>query len=173
MNELPTQLEFPLTLRVPRSAFVVVAPEPATVTQKTVQNHFGLPPTMFKQLVRDGLIPAKRVGRLIFASYDDVRRVLTEGAAAKARFESKLKSATSSSAKERPMSIDSAQAYLHSARTRREKRDREKEIAAKAWELMGAYGSKLDDNSPNPKHDEALFEHGERLLLLSIGLQLK
>ena len=79
--------EFPLRLRVPKTAFVVVAPEPATVTQRTVEQHFGIPPRLYKSMVRDGLFPTKRIGRLIFAKYEDVKREVTEGAYARAAVE--------------------------------------------------------------------------------------
>ncbi len=151
----------------------MVAPQPATVTQRTVERHFGVPPRMFKQMVRDGLIPTKRIGKLIFAAYEDVKRVVTEGAVAQTRVEKTLKAAVADPVTQGPMSVDAAQAYLDAAGAPREQRQRRKDIGAKAWELMHAHGKKLDDDSPNPKHNEALYEHGERLLLLTMGVRLK
>lgn len=173
MNDLPEVVEIPLKLRVPRSMFVVAAPVPATVTQKTAEQHFGTPPRLFKEMARDGLFPVKRMGRLIFAAYDDVKRAVTEGAVARSRVEKAIEAAVDEPESDAPMSIDAAHSYLESARTSQEQRERKKEIEAKAWELMHAYGEKLDDDTPNPKHHKAKYEQGMDLLLATMGLQKK
>lgn len=38
-----------LTLRVPKSALTMLAPLPATVTQHTVEHHFGIPQRLYVQ----------------------------------------------------------------------------------------------------------------------------
>lgn len=172
MKTLQNLYEFPLTLRVPKNAFVLVAPEPATVTQRTVDQHFGIPPTTYKRMVRDGFFPTKRIGRLIVASYDDVKRALTEGAVARAQLHDAVKSAETKEDKE-PMSVEAARAYMQSSRTKAEERERKKEIDAIASELLHKYGETLDDDSPNPNHDPRLEQHGTDLLLASMGLRRK
>jgi hypothetical protein len=166
MIDLPEQFEFPLTLRVPRTAFVVVAPEPATVNQKTAEQHFGIPPRLFKRMVREGLFPVKKIGRLIFAAYDDVKRAVTEGAVARSRVEKAVEAAIAEPEKAAPMSIEAARTYFESARTPRERRERKREIEATAWKLWRTYDEKLADGSPNPKYDKALVDHGTGLLLV-------
>lgn len=173
MTELPDLIELPLKLRIPRSAFVIVAPEPATVTQKTAEQHFGIPARLYKEMVRDGLFPTKRIGRLIFAAYEDVKRAVTEGAVARRRVAEAIQRVVEEPEAEPAMSVDAARAYLDSSRTPVERRERKKDIEAKAWELMQKYGAKVDDDSPNPKHNQALYEQGMDLLLATVGLQKK
>ena len=168
MKTLPEHFEFPLTLRVPKSAFVVVAPEPATVTQHTAEQHFGIPVRTYKKMVLDGLFPTKRMGRLIFASYDDVRRAVTEGAVAQDRVRKAIES-TERHPDDAPMSVEAALSYVASARTPAEKRAREHDIQEIAFELSGKYGEKLDDDSPNPQYDARLSRHAADLLAASIG----
>jgi hypothetical protein len=80
MFETDDEREIAITLRVPRGAFVIKPPPPATVTQRTVEQHFGLSARRFRAMARDGRFPVKRIGVLLFAVYDDVYRALTEGA---------------------------------------------------------------------------------------------
>ncbi len=47
---------------MPRSAFVIVAPEPASVTQKTVEQQFGIPALAYRRMARDGLFPTNWCG---------------------------------------------------------------------------------------------------------------
>ncbi len=103
--------EFPLTLRVPRDAFVVVAPEPATVTQRTVEQHFGIPPRLYKRMVREGLFPVKRLGHLILAAYADVKRAVTEGATSQARADRAGRPSIAAPGKEDPIAVVAARAY--------------------------------------------------------------
>ena len=72
--------EVAIVIRVPRSALTSVAPVPATVTQHTVEQHFGIPKRAYTRLLKSGLVPFKNIGRLKVASYEDVRRAVTEGA---------------------------------------------------------------------------------------------
>jgi hypothetical protein len=154
------------------SAFVLVAPPPATVTQRTVEQHFGVTPRLFKEMVREGLVPSKRIGHTIFVAYEDVRRAVTEGAEARQRVARAIERVVGAPAAA-PMAIDAAFEYLGSARTRAERIARKKEITSKAHELMLRYGSTLADGSANPEHDARLDEHGERLLLATAGLRFK
>jgi hypothetical protein len=166
MDSVTDIYEFPLTLKVRKSAFVMVAPPPATVTQRTVEQHFGVTPRMFKQMVRDGMLPAKRIGHMIFVAYDDVRRVVTEGAEARQRVTHDLTRAVEGE-EDAPMSIEAAKEYLASARTMSEFRERRKEIERESHELTRKWSPTLDDESPNPAYDERLYDHGIRLLLVT------
>ncbi len=105
------EYEFPLTLRVPKKAFVIVASPPATVTQRTSELHFGIPPRLYREMYRDGLFPAKRLGRLIFAAYDDVKHAVTAGAVARAKVEQAIEAAVVDPEHDAPMSIESARTY--------------------------------------------------------------
>jgi hypothetical protein len=165
METSPDEYEFPLTLRVPRKAFIVVAPPPATVTQRTVEQHFGMPPRAFKRIVRDGLLPSKRVGRLIFVTYDDVRRVVTEGAVARERVEKAVERAVEQPSGEVMPSEGETRRYLCSARTPAELRQRKKEIQARGWELERKYGQKLDNGRRNPNYDKTLYNIGSFMSL--------
>lgn len=71
---------------VPRSFFTIAAPVPATVTQHSVFDHFGVPPRDYLRLARAGAFPTKRLGRLRAARYDAMLEYLTEGAKAEVRF---------------------------------------------------------------------------------------
>jgi hypothetical protein len=173
MNDQNTPYEFPLMLRVPRSAFTIVAAEPATVTQRTVEQHFGVPPRLYKEMARDGLFPTKKIRRLIFAAYNDVKRVLTEGAVARSRVNEALAEAAAAPEPDPIMTAASAHAYLDSARSPQEQRARKQELEAQASETMSAYGPKLDDGSPNPKHDKRLYEQGMDLFLAALGVGKK
>jgi hypothetical protein len=159
METEPDQYEI-LTLRVPKKAFVVVAPPPATVTQRTAEQHFGLPPRAFRKLVREGLFPAKRVGRLIFATYEDVRRVVTEGAVAQAKVNRAIERAAEGPEAGAIDSEGEARRYLSSARTPAELRQRKKEIQAKGWDLERKYRQKLDNGRRNPNFDKTLYNIG-------------
>jgi len=64
LAELDPDQVVAITLRVPRKLFMMVAPPPATVTQRTVMQHFGIPPRAYLDLVRDGTIAVKRIGHL-------------------------------------------------------------------------------------------------------------
>ena len=169
MKSLPEHFEFPLTLRVPRSAFTIVAPEPATITQHTAEQHFGIPASVYKRMVRDGLFPTKRIGRLIFASYDDVKRAVTEGAVAQERVQKAVELAERHP-DEAPMSVEAALAYVASGRTLTEERARQQEIQRLAFDLSSKYGEKLDDESPNPHYDARLSRHATDLIAASMGL---
>lgn len=162
------EYEFPLTLRVPKKAFVIVAPPPATVTQRTSELHFGIPPRLYREMYRDGLFPAKRLGRLIFAAYEDVKRVVTEGAAARAPVERVVDAAVADPEHDAPMSVESARTYLETARTKKERQDRKKEVQAIATDLMRKYDPTLEDGRPNPNHDKKLSEHAMSLWTICI-----
>jgi hypothetical protein len=66
-----------------------------------------------------------------------------------------------------------AQAYLASAGTPHQQRERQKEVEAQGWDLVQKYGATLDDDSPNPKHDKALYDRGMELILVTMGLRRK
>jgi hypothetical protein len=173
MDDPTTPYELPLTLRVPRSAFTIIAPPPATVTQRTVEQHFGVPPRLYKEMARDGLFPTKKIGRLIFATYEDIRRVLAEGAVARVRLNKDLAEAAAAPEQDPIMTASAAHAYLESARNAQEQRARKKELEAQASDAMNAYGPKLDDGSPNPKHDKRLYDQGMDLFIAALGILRK
>lgn len=173
MTDLAEQFELPLTLRVPRSAFVIVAPQPATVTRRTVEQNFGIPPRMYKDMARNGVFPSKRIGHMVFAAYDDVKRAVTDGAARRKQPDEAVRSAVTDPEVKVVMSADAALRYLASARTPREKRERKKEVSSLAWELMTGNEPTLADGSPNPKHDKGRYDHGTALILATMGLVLK
>ena len=160
-------LELPLTLRVPRSTFVLVAAPPATVTQKTAEAHFGIPERAFKTMARDGLFPVKRIGRLLFASYDSVRNAVTQGAEQRARFTRAIDAAAREPAKE-PIAIEEATRYMETAVTPREFRQRRDEINAIASDLLSKFDEKLEDGSPNPNYDKRLHDHAYSLYYRAI-----
>ncbi|MFI5297519.1 MAG: hypothetical protein ACHREM_05420 [Polyangiales bacterium] len=155
----PTEFhEFPLTLRVPKSAFVVVAPPPATVTQRTVEQHVGITPRAFKRLVRDGRLSAKRLGHLIVVDYEEIRRVLTDGAEVRKPLKRDVEKVEVAPDDE-PMSIAAAEAYMSTAMSTAERKTRKQEVLDLAGDLAVRYGPTLEDGSPNPNHDKRLFEH--------------
>jgi hypothetical protein len=170
--ELDEDQDIAITLKVPRKLFVVVAPPPATVTQRTVTQHFGIPPRVYLDLVRDGRIAVTKLGQLRVAAYEDVRRVLTEGAEARARIQRAVRPAA-----EQPPDpdqvLEDATRYLDSAPTSREARQRKQEIQARAWELDRLYRGQLPDGSPNPQANHDLYELSDRLLLLAAGVRFK
>ena len=116
-------------------------------------------------MVTDGLFAAKRIGRLVFSRYEDVKRALTEGATARTKLE---KASSPRTVKEAPIrSLEAARLYLEMARSPRERRERKTEIEEKAWELIQTYGEKLSDDSSNPRHDKMLYDHGMDLVLVA------
>lgn len=68
-----------VTVAIPKSALTVIAPLPATVTQKNCFGCFGISPDDFLRMAgRDFPILAK--GKLRIARYADVEAALTRGA---------------------------------------------------------------------------------------------
>ncbi len=146
-----------VTIRIPKSLFVMVAPPPATVTQKTAEQHFGITPRSYKAMVRDGFFPVKKIGKTIFASYDDVKRVVTEGAVARSKVDKAL--AHDAAAPEAlPMGPEEVTQYIEAARTPKEAKERSDEVWKMFRELHVKYGETLDDGSPNPNHNERMLE---------------
>jgi hypothetical protein len=168
MAEAPDVYEFPLKLRVPKGAFILVSPPPATVTQRTVEQHFGITPRAFKKLVREGAFAAKRIGQLIVVAYDDVHRALTEGAQVHARAQP-VSQQTEGTVRDEGMSVAAARAYLASATTAAEHRARKKEILDISGELSSRFAEKLEDGTPNPEFDKARFNHGIDLAIATAG----
>ena len=144
--------EFPLTLRIPSSAFIVPTP-PATVTQLTVEQHFGIPPGICRNMIREGLFPARKIGRLFFAAYDDVKLAVTKGAIGT---HSRLATLGSFEEPKAEEVAEEVVGYLTPSNAVGAKRERRQATADDAWDLIRAYGEKLADGSPNPKHDAAL-----------------
>lgn len=161
--------EIEIPIRVPRALFVQVAAPPATVTQRTAEQHFGIPRRMFLDMVRAGRFPAKRIGKLLFASYKDVRRVVTEGAEAQVRGREAL------SRKETADDLDAAVAealrYIEAAATTRETRARKREVAGRGWQLVAAHEEVGPDGTRNPGWDQRLYDHGLELVLASAGVR--
>jgi len=61
----------------------IVAPLPATVTQRTCLEHFGITPRDYLRFIAEGAFPASVKGKLRVARYADVEGYLTEGAKVK------------------------------------------------------------------------------------------
>lgn len=59
----------------------IVAPPPATVTQRNCFEHFGISKSDYLRMVADGAFPVRPDGQLRIAAYDDVKAYLTTGAA--------------------------------------------------------------------------------------------
>lgn len=70
-----------ITVQIPASAIVAVAPRPATVSQRTVELHFGIPKATYLDMARRGVFPTTRVGRLRIARYEDVEAAVVPGGA--------------------------------------------------------------------------------------------
>jgi hypothetical protein len=165
MRDADDQYEFPLTLRVPKTALVLVSPAPATVTQRTAEQHFGIPRRAFLRMVRDGLFPAKRVSQLVFAAYEDVRRAVTEGAVARTTMERAVERTVEELKIDELTSEDEARRYLTAARTPAELGQRKREVAAKGRELERKYGRKLDNGRRNQSYDKTLYNIGSFMSL--------
>ena len=163
--------EVAVTIRIPKSLFVLTAPPPATVTHKTVEQHFGITPRKFRQMASDGMFPVKKLGREMFAAYEDVRRVVTEGAVARARVQRAVERAASEPVVAGPMSLREAYQYMDSSRDRRELRARKGEVAEMGGELSRRYGKTLPDGTPNTDANEELAALGLRLLLAGQGIR--
>jgi hypothetical protein len=67
------------------------------------------------------VFPTKRIGRTVFAAYDDVKRVLMADAATREQF---LRSFKTAGETPNEVSLKAAIAYLDGARTREERRKR-------------------------------------------------
>jgi len=63
----------------------IVAPLPATVTQRTCLEHFGIAPADFLRFAADGAFAVTERGKLRVARYADVEAYLTEGARVRAK----------------------------------------------------------------------------------------
>lgn len=165
--------EFP-TLRVPKSAFVVPTP-PATVTQRTAEQHFGIPSRAYRKMIRDGLFPARKIGRLLFAAYDDVKLAVTTGAVGtRLASRSSLDEANDEAVAEEvvgylaPTSVVASSVRVSKGAAKSEP---QRATADLAWELIRAYGEKLPDGSTNPGHDAALLRQGFDMLFATVGLR--
>lgn len=158
--------EITIVLRVPKSAFTTIAPVPATVTQHTVEQHFGIPKRAYVRMIKDGLFPFKKMGRLKIAMYEDVRRVATEGAAAKTCI-AHVARRMSTLTRPDPQLHAECERYLESARSRRELRERKTEVLNLGGDISFEHRPTLDDGEPNPNADKALFDFGMSLCTLS------
>lgn len=67
-----------ITVRIPASSIVAVAPRPATVTQRTCELHFGICSRLYLKMAKSGRFPTTLVGRLRVAKYEDVEAALTQ-----------------------------------------------------------------------------------------------
>ena len=155
-----------VTIRIPKSLFVMVAPPPATVTQRTVEQHFGITPRSYKSMVRDGMFPVKKIGKTIFASYEDVKRVVTEGAVARSKVDKAL--AHDAAAPEAlPMGPEEVTRYIEAARTPKEENERRDSIRQMIHELHARYDETLEDGSPNPNHNLRMQKLASELRIAS------
>ena len=161
----PVSLTF--TTTVPKSLFTVAAPLPATVTQHSVFEHFGVSSRDYMRMARSGAFPTKRLGRLRVASYGALLEYLTEGAKAEVRFKEAVGAAPAASrASPDPRAQAEAVNWLASSRTYADYRARSAEIARQGWDLQNRFGPKLWDGEhdqtgrPNPDYDKALYEQG-------------
>lgn len=167
------QVAVTFTTTVPRSLFTVAAPLPATVTQHSVFEHFGVPPKDYMRLARTGAFPTKRLGRLRVASYATLLEYLTEGAKAEVRFKETVASAPQQHGDPKPLpdprAREEAIRWLSLSRTHADYRARSEQIASKGWDLQNRFGPKLWDGEhdetgrPNPDYDKALYEQGLEL----------
>lgn len=155
-----------VTIRIPKSLFISIAPPPATVTQKTVERHFGITPRSYKAMVRDGLFPVKKIGKTIFASYDDVKRVVTEGAVARARVDRAVDH-DAADPEALPMGPEEVVRYIDAARTPKEAKERRDSIRQMIHELHVRYDETLQDGSPNPNHNVRMQELASELRIAS------
>ena len=163
--------EIAITIRIPKALFVMHAPPPATVTHKTVEQHFGITARKFRRMASDGMFPVKKVGRELFASYEDVRRVVTEGAVARAKVQRAVERAASQPAVAGPMSLREAYQFMDSSRDPRELRARKREVAQLGGELRRRYGETLPDGTPNTERNEELAALGLHLVLAGQGIR--
>jgi hypothetical protein len=83
MRKAPAREYVEATIRLPSDA--IVAARPATVTQRTCLEHFGLSKRDYLRLVARGAFPVHAEGMLRIARYGDVERYLTESAAPRRR----------------------------------------------------------------------------------------
>lgn len=163
--------EIAITIRIPKALFVMHAAPPATVTHKTVEQHFGITPRKFRRMASEGMFPVKKVGRELFAAYEDVRRVVTEGAVARAKVQRAVERAESEPAVAGPMSLREAYRYMDSSRDKGELRARKREVAEMGGELRRRYGRTLPHDTPNPEFNEELAALGLHLLLAGQGIR--
>lgn len=73
-----------VTVRLPRSAFVSNAPRPATVTQRSCMEHFGISKRDFLRMA-GRRFPVSKIGHLRIARYSDVEAALMHDATMKKR----------------------------------------------------------------------------------------
>ena len=129
------------TTMVPKSVFTVAAPLPATVTQHSVFEHFGVPAKDYMRMARAGAFPTKRLGRLRVANYATFLEYLTEGAKAEVRFKEAvavaLEKSGTSKPSPNPRAREEAVNWLASSRTYADYRARSEEIARRGWDLQG------------------------------------
>lgn len=155
-----------VTIRIPKALFIMNAPPPATVTQKTVEQHFGITPRAYKAMVRDGMFPVKKIGRAIFSAYDDVKRVVTEGAQLRKRVDLEV-SGDAAHPERLPMGPQEVIRYIEAARTPKEEKERREEMSKMIFGLCSKYGEKLDGGSPNPNRNDCLHQQAIELLAAS------
>lgn len=160
------------TANVPQSLFTTALPPPATVTQHSVFEHFGIPPKDYLRLAREGAFPTSRRGRLRIARYDVLLERLTDDAKAETRYREAVKEEPAAGKpKVDPQAYDNAVRWISQSRTHSEYRLRSNEVAKEGGKLADQYGPKLWDGvndetgRPNPEYDEALYDHGMRLVL--------
>lgn len=161
-----------LATNVPKSLFTIAAPLPATVSQHTALEHFGIPPKDYMRMARAGAFPTKRLGRLRIASYGTLLEYLTEGAKAEVRFKEAVAVAPEAAKPSpNPHARDEAINWLASSRTYADHRARSVEIARQGWDLDQRFGPKIWDGEsdqtgrPNPQYDKALHEQGLDLVI--------
>jgi hypothetical protein len=156
--------EFSLTSAATTDGVILVAAPPATVTQRTVEQHFGITPRLFKQMVREGLLRSTRIGQLLVVAYEEVRRVLTAGAGERAKVQQV------SERGQGRLSPAVARADLSAASPPGARRARKTELEMLAGELHSRHGPPFGDGSRNSDHDKQLLDHADGLTLTATGM---
>lgn len=87
---------------------VIVAPYPATVTQRTCLEWFGIAKADYLRLVAKGAFPVKPEGQLRIARFEDVEAYLTAGTPKRAK-------AVPRGATVDPVEAFDSKAFLHKA----------------------------------------------------------
>lgn len=164
MSKLRELQEFSLTSAATTDGVILVAAPPATVTQRTVEQHFGITPRLFKQMVREGLLRSTRIGQLIVVAYEEVRRVLTEGAGAGAKVQ------YVSEPRQGRVSPAVASGYVSAGSTPSGRRTRTSAIEELAGEPRRRHGPTFGEGSRSSDPDKRLLEHADGMTITAAGM---
>lgn len=133
----PVALTF--TTTVPKALFTVAAPVPATITQHSVFEHFGVPAKDYMRLARAGGFPTKRLGRLRVVSYDALLEYLTEGAKAEVRFKEAVATAPNEPGTRKPAPSPRARRRRSTGSPRRERTPTTEHAARRSPAGLGTF----------------------------------